>query len=123
MIQKSNNETEFDNLNNNDNEFMIKGISKEYSIKFIELDINRTFSYLGCFKDKTSQMSIDLKEILSAFVACRPDIGYVQGLSYLAGMLLLYMDKYQSFVCLMNMVLNPNIISFYKFNKDQVRNF
>lgn len=72
------------------------------------------------FKKSDSQMSTDLKEVLQAFVVSRPDVGYIQGLSYIAGMLLLYMDKYQSFVALMNIILNPNMISFYRFNEEQV---
>ena len=72
------------------------------------------------YKDPSSQMSKDLTEILQAFVVSRPDIGYVQGLSYIGGMLLLYLDKFQSFVALMNVVLNPNLVSFYRFNENQV---
>jgi len=52
-------------------------VDKERSIQFIELDIDRTFSYLGIFKSN-SPLSDDLREILRAFVASRPDIGYVR---------------------------------------------
>lgn len=100
--------------------FNIKIVGKEHTIKYIQLDIQRTFHYLGMFKDNNSQMSKDLEEILEAFVVSRPDIGYVQGLSYIGGMLLLYLDKFQSFVALMNIVLNPNLVSFYRFNENQV---
>jgi hypothetical protein len=51
-------------------------VDKERSIQFIELDIDRTFSYLGIFKSH-SPLSEDLREILRAFVSSRPDIGYV----------------------------------------------
>ena len=96
-------------------------VGKEQSIKYIKLDVSRTFGYLGMFKDPNSQMSNELREILQAFVVSRPDIGYIQGLSYIAGMLLLYLDKFQSFVALMNVVLNPNIISFYRMNESQIQ--
>ena len=43
----------------------------------------------------------------------RPDIGYVQGLSYIASTLLLQMDKFQAFVYFMNIILSPNILPFY----------
>jgi hypothetical protein len=66
-------------------------------------------------------MGEDLREILKAFVASRPDIGYVQGLSYIGGMLLLHMDRYQAFVALLNLVLNHNIIPFYRFDEHQIR--
>lgn len=109
-----------DSLNSNLNKYNIHVIDKEKSIKYIELDIERTFHYLGIFKNN-SPLSEDLREILRAFVASRPDIGYVQGLSYIAGMLLLHMDKYQAFVALMNITLSHNIIPFYRFDEHQIR--
>jgi hypothetical protein len=44
----------------------------------------------------------------------------VQGLSYIAGILLLNMDKFQAFVALMNIVLNANILPFFRFDEAQV---
>ena len=58
------------------NKFNIKIINKENSIEYIDMDIERTFSYLGIFK-LGSPLAEDLREILRAFVASRPDIGYV----------------------------------------------
>jgi len=109
-------ETETTNLNR----YNIRIINKENSIKTIELDIERTFPDLGLFKDG-NPMTDDLREILQAFVTSRPDIGYVQGLSYIAGMLLFYMDKFQAFVALMNIVLNLNTLPFYRFDESQIR--
>ena len=115
---------DIDNSNETDNKpsqkYNIKKIDKFRSIKHIELDIERTFSYLNIFKG-VSPMGEDLREILKAFVASRPDIGYVQGLSYIGGMLLLHMDRYQAFVGMLNMVLNHNIIPFYRFDENQIR--
>ena len=68
-----------------------------------------------------SPLSNELREILRAFVVSRPDIGYVQGLSYIAGTLLLQMDKFQSFVCLMNITLNPNILPFYRLEEKGIK--
>ena len=94
-------------------------INKENSIKYIDLDIDRTFSYLGIFTPN-SPLAEDLREILRAFVVSRPDIGYVQGLSYIAGNLLLNMTKYQAFVALINLTLSYNIIPFFRFDEGQV---
>jgi hypothetical protein len=47
---------------------------KEKTIIIIELDIERTFPYLGLFKGD-SPMAEDLREILRVFVISRPDIG------------------------------------------------
>lgn len=59
------------------NKFNIKVVNKERSIKYIDLDIERTFSYLGVFKGN-SPLAEEMREILQAFVASRPDIGYVR---------------------------------------------
>ena len=66
-------------------------------------------------------MGEDLREILRAYVISRPDIGYIQGLSYIAGTLLLQMEKFQSFVCLMNITLNPSIICFFRLNEKNIK--
>lgn len=100
--------------------YNIKKINKESSIRQIDLDVERTFSNIGLFK-QGSPLAEDLREILRAFVASRPDIGYIQGLSYIGGMLLVHMDKYQAFVALLNLVLNPNIIAFYRFDECQIK--
>ena len=95
-------------------------LDKEKSINLIDLDIERTFPYMGVFK-KDSQLGENLKEILRIFVVARPDIGYVQGLSYIAGTLLLHMDKFQAFVCFMNIILSPNILPFYLLDEKNIK--
>lgn len=62
--------------NSKSHKYNIQIINKENSISFIDLDIERTFPYLGIFKHN-SPLSEDLREILRAFVVSRPDIGYV----------------------------------------------
>ena len=95
-------------------------LDKEKSINLIDLDIERTFPYMGVFK-KDSQLGENLKEILRIFVVARPDIGYVQGLSYIAGTLLLHMEKFQAFVCFMNIILSPNILPFYLLDEKNIK--
>ena len=95
-------------------------LDKEKSINLIDLDIERTFSSLGVFKHE-SQLGNNLREILRIFVVARPDIGYVQGLSYIAGTLLLEMDKFASFVCFMNIILSPNILPFYRLDEVNIK--
>ena len=62
---------------------------KEKSIIIIELDIERTFPYLGLFKGN-SPMAEDLREILRVFVISRPDIGYIQGVFMIEGVKAIY---------------------------------
>ena len=95
-------------------------LDKDKSINLIDLDIERTFPYMGVFK-KESQLGENLREILRIFVVARPDIGYVQGLSYIAGTLLLEMDKLQAFVCFMNIILSPNILPFYRLDEESIK--
>ena len=95
-------------------------LDKEKSINLIDLDIERTFSSLGVFKNE-SQLGNNLREILRIFVVARPDIGYVQGLSYIAGTLLMQMDKFLSFVCFMNIILSPNILPFYRLDEINIK--
>ena len=96
-------------------QFITKTLDKEKSIYIIDLDIERTFHYLGLF-NKDSPLAENLREILRIFVVTRPDIGYVQGLSYIAGILLTQMDKFQAFTCFCNIILSPNIFTFYKLD-------
>jgi alpha-tubulin suppressor-like RCC1 family protein len=95
-------------------------LDKEKSINLIDLDIERTFPYMGVFK-QDSPLGENLREILRIFVVARPDIGYVQGLSYIAATLLLQMDKFQAFVCFMNIILSPNILPFYLLDEKNIK--
>ena len=116
------NEEEINNnnniINNENDDLNIK--DKEKSINIIELDIERTFPYLGVFRGD-SPMAQDLREILRVFVISRPDIGYIQGLSFIAGILLLNMDKFKAFISLMNLILNPIMLPFYKMDNESIQ--
>ena len=118
------NENTINDINTISNENEIKDISiikdKEKSINIIDLDIERTFPYLGIFKGD-SPMAEDLREILRVFVISRPDIGYIQGLSFIAGILLLNMDKFKAFISLMNLILNPIMLPFYKMDNESIQ--
>ena len=81
-----------------------------------ELEYKLPFPYLGIFKEGTPLTS-DLCEVIHAFLISRPDIVYNEKISYLVGMLLINMDKYQAYVSFMNLILNPNIIIYYLTSK------
>ena len=118
------NENTINDINTISNENEIKDVGvikdKEKSINIIDLDIERTFPYLGIFKGD-SPMAQDLREILRVFVISRPDIGYIQGLSFIAGILLLNMDKFKAFISLMNLILNPIMLPFYKMDNESIQ--
>ena len=96
-------------------QYISKTLDREKSIYEMDLDIERTFQYFGLF-NKNSPLYENLREILRIFVVTRPDIGYVQGLSYIAGILLTQMDKFQAFTCFCNIILSPNIFTFYRLD-------
>jgi len=52
----------------------------------------------------------------------RPDIGYVQGMSYLAGMLSMYLDTYETFICLANMLNTHFFVSLFRMNVKNILN-
>lgn len=59
------------------------------NIKVIENDLHRTYADLGLFRygEKLYQ---PLKNVLAAYSVFRIDLGYVQGMSYIAGSFLLH---------------------------------
>eukprot|EP00455_Lapot_gusevi_P056334 TRINITY_DN9337_c0_g3_i6.p1 TRINITY_DN9337_c0_g3~~TRINITY_DN9337_c0_g3_i6.p1 ORF type:complete len:216 (-),score=56.54 TRINITY_DN9337_c0_g3_i6:27-632(-) len=61
-------------------------------------------------------MNLELRTLLETYCLYRPDIGYVQGMSYLAGNLLLYMDSYNAFVCFANLLNSPFLLAFINLN-------
>ena len=77
-----------------------------------EIQYKLPFPYLGIFKENTPLTS-DLVEVINGFVISRPDIEYNEKISYLVGMLIINMDKYQAYVSFMNLILNPNLIIYY----------
>ncbi|XP_041986592.1 TBC1 domain family member 12-like [Aricia agestis] len=78
----------------------------ECSMELIQLDIARTFPNLCIFQPGGPYFDV-LHELLSAYVCYRPDIGYVQGMSFIAAVLILNMDAPQAFVCFANLLDGP----------------
>eukprot|EP00923_Selenidium_pygospionis_P001045 GHVN01001581.1.p1 GENE.GHVN01001581.1~~GHVN01001581.1.p1 ORF type:complete len:692 (-),score=54.08 GHVN01001581.1:1258-3333(-) len=69
------------------------------------------------------QVYESLRMVLEAYAVFRPDIGYVQGMAYIAAMLLLYMDEYSAFVALNNMLLRRSLAAFYSFDLNTLEVF
>ena len=62
---------------------------REKSISLIDQDIKRTFAELNLFQEGM-KYNESIQKILRGFAMYRPDIGYVQGMSYIAAIVLLY---------------------------------
>jgi Rab-GTPase-TBC domain len=91
--------------------------------KAIMLDLPRTFPELAFFHADGSEYEDSLREILEAFMYLRPDIGYSQGMSFLAAVLLLYIeDASEAFTCFVNMLLHKScFLHFFRMQMPEVR--
>lgn len=89
---------------------------KEKSMQLLDQDLPRTFPEYAFFH--TSGM---LREVLQTYVVFRPDMGYVQGMSYLASMLLLYLDdEFECFKAFANMLNQHFFFHFYQLERSTI---
>ena len=58
--------------------------------------------------------------LLGAYVCYQPDIGYVQGMSFIAAVLLLNMEELDAFICFANMLDMPCHKAFYSLDVQKV---
>lgn len=62
-----------------------------------------------------------LRLLLEAFSLFRPDIGYVQGMGYLAAMFVLHMsDDFEAFLCFANLMCRQSLYAFYTFDLEVI---
>ena len=93
----------------------LRAFGKAESISYIDVDLARTFPSLAFFQEECG-MHEQLRSILYTFCFYRPDVGYVQGMSYLAAYLLLYCPPFKAFVCFCNLLSSPYFHCFLKLN-------
>lgn len=87
-------------------------VSKENTLGLITLDVSRTFPAL-CIFQKGGPYHEHLKNLLAAYTCFRPDVGYVQGMSFLAAMFLLNMDAPDAFIAFANLINRPCQMAFF----------
>ncbi|XP_052007969.1 TBC1 domain family member 14 isoform X1 [Xyrauchen texanus] len=86
---------------------------REASLELIKLDISRTFPNLCIFQQGGPYHDV-LHSILGAYTCYRPDVGYVQGMSFIAAVLILNMDTADAFIAFANLLNKPCQIGFYR---------
>jgi len=96
--------------------------NNESTVHLIQLDLLRTFPALAFFAEG-SPMHNNLKNILEAYVSYCPEMGYVQGMSYIVAMLLLNMDEYHAFVAICNLLNLDLLKSFYSIDLEKMEKF
>jgi hypothetical protein len=88
-------------------------VGSESTIVDIDRDVPRTFPELSYFRPG-SDMHMSLKTLLSAFACYRIDMGYTQGMSFVAATLLLRMpDEAEAFAAFANLMLRPAIFEAF----------
>ncbi|KAL6440338.1 hypothetical protein ACFW04_003115 [Cataglyphis niger] len=76
------------------------------SLAAIRLDVSRTFPTLCVFQEG-GPLSNSLQGILAAYAVYRPDVGYVQGMSFIGAVLSLNMEPSDAFACFANLLNYP----------------
>jgi len=94
-------------------------VSHEASISVLYKDLPRTFAELGFFHNG-GPLEQPLREVLESYIFFRPDVGYVQGMSFIAAMLLLYVEPFEAFVCFSNMMNSAHFLPFYSMDLQHI---
>jgi hypothetical protein len=96
--------------------------ANEVSITRIRIDIPRTFPDLMFFHEDGGTLHDPLVEVLECWVVLRPSVGYCQGMSFLAGMLLLNMESTaDAFVAFANLMHHPMIATFFRMDMPKMQ--
>ena len=95
---------------------------REDTLESIKYDIARTFPTLAIFNEGGPYYDL-LHNLLGAYTCFRPDIGYVQGMSYIAAVLILNLDEYDAFMCLANLLNRPILQSFFRVDDRRMNIF
>ena len=89
--------------------------------KVIDEDLHRTYSEMNIFRFG-NKLYQPLRNVLLAYSLLRPDLGYVQGMSYVAGSLLLHYGSELETLTIFANVMNREdmLFNFYSFDMDKV---
>ncbi|KAJ1302599.1 hypothetical protein OPQ81_002916 [Rhizoctonia solani] len=85
------------------------------TLAILEEDIRSTLPGLHIFHPETGPLYQDLKDLICAWVVSRSDegLGYVKGVSSVAGMFLINMSPDDAFICMRNLLERHCLRSFY----------
>ncbi|GMT35595.1 hypothetical protein PFISCL1PPCAC_26892, partial [Pristionchus fissidentatus] len=96
--------------------------NRENSLAQIHLDVSRTFPSLGIFQ-KDGPYYDSLQKLLGTYVCYRPDVGYVQSMSFIAGLLLLQMEPFPAFVTFANLMNRPLQMAFFQLQQPEMTEY
>eukprot|EP00371_Babesia_bovis_P000912 XP_001609559.1 TBC domain containing protein [Babesia bovis T2Bo] len=78
----------------------------------IKNDVNRTFPNHSVFNESNYTQQI-LFNVLRAYAMYNPDVGYCQGMAFIAGMLVIYMDEEDAFYTMISVMEKHDINKFF----------
>ena len=76
-------------------------------------DLDRTFPLIQFFREKYGNGQRQLYKVLSAYSKYNTEVGYVQGMGFIAAIFLTYMDEESSFFMLHSLMKKYNMEGFY----------
>ncbi|GMF15775.1 unnamed protein product [Phytophthora fragariaefolia] len=85
----------------------------ERSIKLVNVDMPRTFGHHPLFQPG-AEGTERTTEVLEAYICYRPDLGYVQGMSYLAATLCFHMDSFTAFKALVALMSSSLLFDMFR---------
>merc|ERR1719354_1144461 len=77
----------------------------------------RTFPSLYIFQKGGPYHDL-LHSVLGAYTCYRPDVGYVQGMSFIAAVLILNMEEADAFIAFANLLNKPCQMAFFRVDHD-----
>uniref|UniRef100_A0A671KRL8 TBC1 domain family member 12-like n=1 Tax=Sinocyclocheilus anshuiensis TaxID=1608454 RepID=A0A671KRL8_9TELE len=90
---------------------------RESSLDLIKLDISRTFPPLFIFQKGGPYHDL-LHSLLGAYTCYRPDVGYVQGMSFIAAVLILNLEEADAFIAFANLLNKPCQMAFFRVDHE-----
>ncbi|XP_015118102.1 TBC1 domain family member 14 [Diachasma alloeum] len=97
---------------------MREKINHEFLVA-IKLDVSRTFPALCVFQED-GPLNEPLRSVLAAYCVHRPEVGYVQGMSFIGAILTLNMEPNDAFICFSNLLDNPCHRAAFTLNQTQM---
>lgn len=94
---------------------------EEEALLSASLDIARTWPQLKAMFSEGGAYYDSMLSVLSAYAAFRREIGYVQSMSFVAGMFILNMDDANAFICLANVLEKPMMRTFLTMNLENMQ--
>ncbi|KAH9082646.1 hypothetical protein Ae201684P_009969 [Aphanomyces euteiches] len=90
----------------------------ERNIKLVQRDMPRTFGHHPLFQDGAAGTQ-KTYEVLEAYTCYRPDLGYVQGMSYLAAILCLHLDSFGAFRAMVSLMSTRLLFDMYRLEEER----